>query len=144
MRFLRFRTQRKEVRGMQKLRKLAFGAVNSLVLLAPAVVSAAAPSTNAWGGRGTTNASNTGLGGGSIYNIISQTLAWLLGILGFIAVIGFVISGILYLTAAGNESQIEKAKNAMTYSIVGVIVALMGWVIVQAVQAWLGGASNSF
>lgn len=129
---------------MQKLRKLAFGAVNSLVLLAPAVVSANAPSLNAWSGRGTTNASNTGLGGGSIYNIISQTLAWLLGILGFIAVIGFVISGILYLTAAGNESQIEKAKSAMTYSIVGVIVALMGWVIVQAVQAWLGGNSNSF
>lgn len=129
---------------MQKLRKLAFGAVNGLVLLAPAVVSANAPSQDAWRGRGTTNASNTGLGGGSIYNIISQTLAWLLGILGFIAVIGFVISGILYLTAAGNESQIEKAKSAMTYSIVGVIVALMGWVIVQAVQAWLGGESNSF
>lgn len=144
MRFLEYRTQRKEVRGMQKLRKLAFGAANGLVLLAPAVALAGGPpSTNAWT-RGTANVSGTGLADGSIYNIISQTLAWLLGILGFIAVIGFVISGILYLTAAGNESQIEKAKNAMTYSIVGVIVALMGWVIVQAVNAWLGGASNSF
>ncbi len=128
---------------MQKLRKLAVGAVNGLVLLAPAVAFAAPPSTNAWV-RGNSNVSGTGLAGGSIYNIISQTLAWLLGILGFIAVIGFVISGILYLTAAGNESQIEKAKNAMTYSIVGVIVALMGWVIVQAVNAWLGGTNNSF
>lgn len=130
---------------MQKLRKLAFGAVNGLVLLAPAAALASSPpSTNAWSGRGVTNVSGTGLSGGSIYNIISQTLAWLLGILGFIAVIGFVISGILYLTAAGNDTQLEKAKNAMTYSIVGVIVALMGWVIVQAVNTWLGGSNNSF
>lgn len=128
---------------MQKLRKLAFGAANGLVLLAP-TVALAAPSTNAWGGRGVSNASDTGLAGGSIYTIISQTLAWLLGILGFIAIIGFVISGILYLTAAGNEAQIEKAKNAMTYSIVGVIVALMGWVIVQAINAWLSGTNNAF
>jgi len=129
---------------MQKLRKLAFGAANGLVLLAPTFALAqGAPSTDAWV-RGQSNVSSTGLSGGSIYNIISQTLAWLLGILGFIAVIGFVISGILYLTAAGNDTQIEKAKSAMTYSIVGVIVALMGWVIVQAVNAWLGGSNNSF
>lgn len=128
---------------MQKLRKLAFGAANGLVLLAP-TVALAAPSSNAWGGRGVSNASGTGLAGGSIYDIISQTLAWLLGILGFIAIIGFVISGILYLTAAGNEAQIEKAKNAMTFSIVGVIVALMGWVIVQAINAWLSGTNNAF
>ncbi len=129
---------------MQKLRKLAFGAANGLVLLAPTVALAGAPSSNAWGGRGVSNASGTGLAGGSIYDIISQTLAWLLGILGFIAIIGFVISGILYLTAAGNEAQIEKAKNAMTFSIVGVIVALMGWVIVQAINAWLSGTNNAF
>lgn len=145
MRFLIFRTQRKEVRGMQKLRKLAFSAVNGLVLLAPAVALAApapAPAKPDWGDRGISNARDQGLPTGSIYEIISATLSWLLGILGFIAVIGFVISGILYLTAAGNESQIEKAKSAMTYSIVGVIVALMGWVIIQAVQAWLGTATS--
>ena len=135
---------------MQKLRKLAFGAANGLVLLAPAVVSAAGSAIppksagGAWSSGGYVRASETGLAGGSLYNIISQTLTWLLGILGFIAVIGFVISGILYLTAAGNETQIEKAKNAMTYSIVGVIVALMGWVIIQAINTWLGGSNNSF
>ena len=56
--------------------------------------------------------------------------------------IGFVIAGILYLTAAGNESQAEKAKNAMTYSIIGVIVALVGYVIIQAVSAWLGTSTT--
>lgn len=126
---------------MQKLRKLAFGAANGLVLLAPAVALAQASPrsfTEVWDTQGQQNAMDAGLPDGTIYNIIGSTLQWLLAILGFIAVIGFVISGILYLTAAGNETQIEKAKNAMTYSIVGVIVALMGYVIIQAVEGWLG------
>lgn len=126
---------------MQKLKKLAFGAANGLVLLAPAVASAQLTGGN-WNTRGTSNAQAAGLPTGSIYGIIAATLSWLLGILGFIAVIGFVISGILYLTAAGNDSQIEKAKSAMTYSIVGVIVALMGYVIIQAVNAWLGTSAS--
>ena len=122
---------------MQKLKKIAFGAANGLLLMAPAMASAQLTQGN-WTDRGNTNAASAGLPTGSIYNIISSTLSWLLGILGFIAVIGFVISGILYLTAAGNEAQAEKAKNAMTYSIIGVIVALIGYVIIQAVNAWLG------
>lgn len=131
---------------MQKLRKLAFGAVNGLVLLAPAAAlaqSAPRTFTDAWNTGGQNNALSAGLPTGTVYNIISATLQWLIGILGFIAVIGFVISGILYLTAAGNETQIEKAKSAMTYSIVGIIVALMGYVIIQAVEGWLG-TSTSF
>ncbi|MFZ1627076.1 MAG: pilin [Candidatus Moraniibacteriota bacterium] len=129
---------------MQKMKKLAFGAANGLLLLAPAMASAQLTQGNWAGatGRGQANAISSGLPTGSIYDIISSTLSWLLAILGFIAVIGFVISGILYLTAAGDETQAEKAKNAMTYSIIGVIVALMGYVIIQAVAAWLGTAAN--
>ena len=82
--------------------------------------------------------------GSSIYAVISVTLSWLLGIFGFIAIIGFVISGIQYLTAAGDDSQIETAKTNMKYSVVGVIVALSGFLIVQAVDRWLSGLTNSF
>ncbi|MDQ5976696.1 MAG: hypothetical protein QG664_609 [Patescibacteria group bacterium] len=81
---------------------------------------------------------------GSLFNIISNIMNWLLGLLGVFAIIGFVISGILYLTAAGDEAQQKKAKAQMTWSIIGVLVALAGWVIVTAVQALLGGASTTF
>ena len=128
---------------MQKFKKVAFGAANGLLLLAPAMASAQIPAGQDWGGRGLVNARSANLPTGSIYLIIQNTLSWLLGILGFIAVIGFVISGIQYLIAAGDESMIEKAKTNMTYSIVGVIVALMGYVIIQAVGAWLG-TNNQF
>lgn len=81
---------------------------------------------------------------GSLFDIISNIMNWLLGLLGVFAIIGFVISGILYLTAAGDEAQQKKAKAQMTWSIMGVLVALAGWVVVTAVQALLGGASTTF
>ena len=64
-----------------------------------------------------------------------------MAIFGFICIIGFVIAGIMYLLAAGDEKSQEKAKKAMYYSITGVIVGLAGLVIIFAVNALLRGAS---
>jgi len=76
-----------------------------------------------------------------LYNIISDIAFWLLAIFGFIAIIGFVISGIMYLIAAGDEDRQEQAKRAMYYSITGVIVGLVGLVVIYAVTSFLGGSS---
>lgn len=92
---------------------------------------------------GMVNAKAAGLPDQTIYNIISSTLQWMLAILGFIAIIAFVISGLLYLTAAGDEGQAEQAKNAMKYAIIGVIVALVGYVAIQAIDGILS-ASTTF
>jgi uncharacterized membrane protein len=86
----------------------------------------------------------TGLPAGSLLGIITSGMNWLLIVVGILGVIGFVIAGIIYLTAAGDDDQISKGKKAMVYSIVGVIVALLGIVIIQAVQALLGGSSKTF
>lgn len=84
-----------------------------------------------------------GLPTGRILDIAMSVAWWFLAILGAIGVIGFVISGILYLTAAGDDKQMEKAKNAMKWSIIGVIVALSGVVILQA-ATWMLNASPVF
>jgi hypothetical protein len=79
----------------------------------------------------------TGLPGGSITAIIFGLLQWTLRIFGFIAVIGFVISGAMYILSAGNEDTMQTAKKAMTYSIIGVVVALSGLVIIYAINSIL-------
>ncbi len=81
---------------------------------------------------------------GSIYDILRQGMMWLLALVGIIGVIGFAIAGIMYLTAAGSETQIEKAKKAMLMSILGVVVALVGLVIMKAVEIWLTGTQSRF
>ncbi|HLM84347.1 MAG TPA: hypothetical protein VK254_04050 [Candidatus Bathyarchaeia archaeon] len=85
----------------------------------------------------------TNLPQASIFDIIRNVMFYLLAILGFIAVIGFVISGILYLVAAGDEDAQARAKRAMIYSITGVIVGLVGLVILFAANRLLN-AQNQF
>ena len=82
-----------------------------------------------------------GLPGGAVSSIVANVMYWLVMILGVVAVIGFVISGILYLTAAGNEDQAKQAKRAMTYSIIGVIVGLLGLIVLRAAFRLLKGVS---
>lgn len=88
------------------------------------------------------NLGGFGLPEGSVMGIIKNLLMWLLGIFGLLGIIGFVISGILYLTAAGDEGQIDKAKTAMKYSIIGVVVGLIGIVVIQAIDLALRGFGN--
>lgn len=107
---------------------------------------------NAVGGTAVTNgfdmsqtsSAASSLSNKPLWNLIANLLNWLLGIIGALAVVVFVIAGILYITAAGNEEQVEKAKTTMTYAIIGLVVALLGLVIVNAVAGLTGaGISGS-
>lgn len=117
-----------------KIKALA-SAASVVALTVPALAMA---QFNATAGGG------TGLPSGSIFGIVKSIMNWLLGLVGILGVIGFAIAGILYLTAAGDETAIDRAKTAMTWSIVGVVVALLGVVILKAAESMLGGSSSTF
>ncbi|MCX6766985.1 MAG: pilin [Candidatus Moranbacteria bacterium] len=85
---------------------------------------------------------NVGLPGGTLTNIISNFTNWILGIFGFLAIISFVVSGIMYFLAAGDDKAQEKAKNQMTWSIMGVVIGLAGLIVVYAVDTFLRGTSG--
>lgn len=87
--------------------------------------------------------SNTGLPGGSdLKTVIENFMKWILAVFGFLAIIAFVVSGIMYLTSGGEKERAEKAKKAMNYSIIGVIVGLSGYIIIQAIESWMKGGTN--
>lgn len=91
---------------------------------------------------GDSNAQSGGTPNGSIYQIIKSTMNYLLAILGFIGDYWICYSWYYVSQAAGDEKRIGSAKNALTMSIMGVIVALL-YVIVGAVESWLNASSNS-
>ncbi len=109
-------------------------AVISAMLIFPAMTATAAY----------TQPAGTGLPSGSVFSIVTNIMQWLLGLIGVVGVIGFAIAGILYLTAAGDETRMGTAKNAMLYSIIGVLVALAGVVALQFASGLLGGSSTTF
>jgi len=81
----------------------------------------------------------TGLSGIGIKDLLSNLLRWLLEIVGIIGLGGFVISGIQYIIATGEDAKMETAKKNMLYSIMGMVVALASLVIVQAIDFALRG-----
>ena len=114
-----------------KIKSIGYGTVSAVILAAPALASAqfSAPS-------------GTGLSRSSVFGIISNIMNWLLAIVGIVGVIGFALAGLLYLTAAGDEARIGKAKEAMIASIIGVIVALAGLVALSFAKNLLGASSQ--
>lgn len=75
----------------------------------------------------------------SIQAMAMAVLKLLLSIVGSLGIIGLVISGILYVTAAMNAGQAESAKKAMTYSIIGVAVAALSLIILQQITTLITG-----
>lgn len=57
----------------------------------------------------------------------------LLFILGAIAVIMIIIGGIRYATSNGESSHIKSAKDTILYSVIGLVVAILAYAIVNFV-----------
>lgn len=87
---------------------------------------------------------DTGLSEASITSILGNLFSWVMGLFTMLAIIAFVISGIQYLTAAGDDDRMENGKKNLTFSIIGVLVGLSGFVIVQAIASALSGSTNFF
>ncbi len=55
-----------------------------------------------------------------------------------IAVIMIIYAGFLFVTARGNSTQIQKAKDALLYAVIGAAILLGAWVITNAIIATVG------
>lgn len=53
---------------------------------------------------------------------------------GLIAVVVIIIAGYMYTTSAGNASAVVKAKNAILYSVIGIIVIILAFTITRFVE----------
>jgi hypothetical protein len=60
-------------------------------------------------------------------------ISYLLGLLSTIALFFLVYAGVVYITAAGDEKKIQQAKSIITYTVVGLGVALLTYSLLQTV-----------
>lgn len=65
----------------------------------------------------------------TVINIINYVLTFV----GIIAVVILIYAGFLYLTAAGDEGATKKAKSMIFTSLIGIIIILLSFVIVNTV-----------
>lgn len=79
-----------------------------------------------------------------VKSVLANIVKWMFEILFLITLIAFIISGGQYLLASGSDEMIKTAKKNMTYSVIGIIVALSGFIIVRAIDTALRGTSALF
>lgn len=72
--------------------------------------------------------------------LIKTLINYALGFLGLFAVIMVIYGGFLYVSSAGDEEKVGKGKNIILYAVIGIIIILLSFVLVNAV---LGAAANS-
>lgn len=65
--------------------------------------------------------------------LVLQIVDYFLLFLGLIAVIMVIYGGVTYVTSAGNDEAIGNAKKIIMYALIGIVVILLSFVVVNAV-----------
>jgi hypothetical protein len=86
--------------------------------------------------------SNTGLQS-DLATSIGTVIKGLLSLVGTIFLILTIYAGILWMTAQGDEGKIDKAKDIIRASIIGLVITLSAYAITYFVTNKLSGAAGS-
>jgi len=70
----------------------------------------------------------------------------LLGLTGVAALAMFVYGGMLMITAYGNEKRVADGKNTIIAAVIGIVIILTAWILVNTVYQALGytGANGAW
>ena len=72
-------------------------------------------------------------GGTTMDNRIIAIINAVIGVLGLVAVIVIIIGGVQYMTSSGDAGKVKKAKDTILYGIIGLIIVILAFAIVNFV-----------
>ncbi len=79
------------------------------------------------------------IGTDGVFTKITNTILYAVGI---ISVIMLILGGIRYVVSGGDSKKVTDAKNTIMYAIIGLIVAILSYAIVNFVISAVGGQAN--
>ena len=79
-------------------------------------------------------------GNNSLFRTVTNVLLFLIGA---VSVIMLIIGGLRYVLSNGDSSQVTNAKNTILYAVIGIVVALLAYAIVNFVITSFANTSNS-
>ena len=72
-------------------------------------------------------------GSDNLMKTLNTIISVVVGVLDLLAVAMIVYGGFMYTTSAGDASKIKKAKDTITYGVIGLVIALLAFAIVNFV-----------
>ncbi|MBR3248617.1 hypothetical protein IKF89_01130 [Candidatus Saccharibacteria bacterium] len=71
---------------------------------------------------------------------VKTILSAIIGVLGFVCVVVMIIGGVNYMTSSGDTGKVKKAKDTILYGLIGLIVCVLAFALVQfVIGTILGG-----
>ena len=120
---------------------MAFGAVG---VLAPEHTMAVTSSENGatQAGNYLGNGANSANQGNStnLMETVKVIINVIIGVVGLIAVVMVIIGGIGFTTSQGDANKVTKARNTLLYGIIGLVVAILAFAIVNFVLSNVFGS----
>jgi hypothetical protein len=113
--------------------------VSSLALATPV-----AAQTKAWGGKCVESQINDRGEVSSVATIqgleclIANVFIVFITLIGLAAFVMFIIASFRWLTSGGNTKGIETARNTMTFAVIGIVVALSAFIIINLISSFTG------
>jgi hypothetical protein len=82
-------------------------------------------------------------GEGSIRALALKIVNYFLTFLGIVAVMMIIFGGVTYVTAAGKQESIDNAKKIILYALVGIIIILLSFAIVNTILTSATGGGGT-
>ncbi len=131
-----YSAHRKGVSTMKRLTQGLAKVLFAVTVLVPQAVFAAAGGTGL--GSSTLPLPEALPSQTSFLDLLTFIINFFLGLVGTVAILMLIYGGFLYLTSAGGDN-IKKAKNTIIYAIIGIIVILLSYAIVNTITGSLAG-----
>lgn len=74
----------------------------------------------------------------SVDTTIENVVKFLLWLIGILSVVMLIFGGFRYITSTGDASKLQSAKNTILYAVIGVVIAIFAYAIVNLVVTTSG------
>lgn len=111
--------------------------LSGVAMVSPALAGGFCPNGTTWSNDYATEC--TGDKGGvtgqqsDLMKVLNVVINVVLGIIGFVAVAMIIMGGISFTTSQGDAAKTTKARNTILYGVIGLVVALLAFAIVNFV-----------
>lgn len=93
------------------------------------------PQGGVWFGSGSdTAAAGTNPAQYSLYNCINKMYKFAIAVASTVGVFFIVLAGYLYISSEGNQEQVDKAKSILVSSIASIVILMVGYILLRALN----------
>ncbi len=78
-----------------------------------------------------------GCSGGDVNEMIQRIINLVIFIIGMVAVVMIILGGVNYATSQGDPGKVKKAKDTILYGIIGLVVAILAFALVNFIISGL-------